>query len=358
MKNISATQLGFTFTGCFLGAGYVSGQELYQFFGAFGPSGIIGLFTAVAILALLNVMLIKIVGKTKNASIDAAIVGANNKPLLSLAGFAEIVIFFGTYVVMAAGAGSLVAKLANAPVLSITGSLVFSIIISFISVRGITGLVKIFSAAVPVLVVMTVIIGAISVYLNAQNGLVFTPSDKFNPLIPNWFLGAVTFASYNLFCSIGVLCPVGLRVKSRKTAVLGTVYGCIMLIFVAFSVMFSMAASPMSANEALPMLAISEAISPYLMYIYAALLFIAMSGASLACLIPIVAYAAEKSRFFEKHAAPLTFAVSFIAFILSCFGFADLVGTVFSSFGYIALFAVFGLIRHYRLIKRQQKTDT
>ena len=38
----SALRLGFTFAGCYLGAGYVSGQELWQFFGCFGWQGIGG----------------------------------------------------------------------------------------------------------------------------------------------------------------------------------------------------------------------------------------------------------------------------------------------------------------------------
>ena len=36
----SALRLGFTYAGCFLGAGYVSGQELWQFFGRFGENGL------------------------------------------------------------------------------------------------------------------------------------------------------------------------------------------------------------------------------------------------------------------------------------------------------------------------------
>ena len=43
----SALRLGFTFAGCYLGAGYVSGQELWQFFGCFGWQGIAGLLLAV-----------------------------------------------------------------------------------------------------------------------------------------------------------------------------------------------------------------------------------------------------------------------------------------------------------------------
>ena len=36
-QTISARQLGAAFSGCFLGAGYVSGREMWQFFGRFGP---------------------------------------------------------------------------------------------------------------------------------------------------------------------------------------------------------------------------------------------------------------------------------------------------------------------------------
>ena len=36
MKQIKTFSLAFTYVGCFLGAGFISGQELWQFFGAFG----------------------------------------------------------------------------------------------------------------------------------------------------------------------------------------------------------------------------------------------------------------------------------------------------------------------------------
>jgi len=37
MKQLSAAQLALSYTGVFLGAGFVSGQELWQFFSCFGP---------------------------------------------------------------------------------------------------------------------------------------------------------------------------------------------------------------------------------------------------------------------------------------------------------------------------------
>ena len=52
MKKIGALNLGLAFAGCFLGAGYVSGQELWQYFGAFGARGLLGLALAVVPVVL------------------------------------------------------------------------------------------------------------------------------------------------------------------------------------------------------------------------------------------------------------------------------------------------------------------
>ena len=51
MKEIKMWSLAFTYVGCFLGAGFISGQELWQFFGNFGNWGYVGLAGA-AVLSI------------------------------------------------------------------------------------------------------------------------------------------------------------------------------------------------------------------------------------------------------------------------------------------------------------------
>ena len=46
MKEIKTWSLAFTYVGCFLGAGFISGQELWQFFGSFGNWGYVGFVLA------------------------------------------------------------------------------------------------------------------------------------------------------------------------------------------------------------------------------------------------------------------------------------------------------------------------
>ena len=350
MKKISASAVGFSFAGCFLGVGCMSGSEVYQFFGTFGRVGFLGVLAAVTGLSLLNFCIAYIVRKTGDARIDRAVVGAPNNFLLTLTGALETLIFFGTYVVTAAGAGALLEMLTGFRGAHIWGAFLFCAVISFIAIRGIKGLVHLFSAVVPILVFMAFIVSVVTVIKN-PGGFDFTPSEKIHPFIPNAACGALTFTSYNIFCSIGVLCPVGLQAKSRKSVVLGTVFGALLLIVQMVCVLLALAATPGASAESLPMLAVARQLSPVLSYFYAALLFFSMAGASLACLIPTITYFADHSKFLCGHSALLTFTLSLVAFLFSCFGFADLVGTLFSSFGYVALAAVFGIVFHAARIK-------
>ncbi len=63
-QTISARQLGAAFSGCFLGAGYVSGREMWQFFGRFGPVGWLGLCLSIALLGGAGLLLLTMVRRT------------------------------------------------------------------------------------------------------------------------------------------------------------------------------------------------------------------------------------------------------------------------------------------------------
>lgn len=355
MKKISTLSLAFSFIGAFLGAGYISGQELYQFFAKFGFVAFPMIVVGISILAIFNLIIAKIVRTTGVASIDSTVVGCDSKPLLASVGVLENVIFFGTYVVTSAGAGALIKKLVGSDISYYIGSLAFCLVISFLAIKGISGIVTIFSFSVPILIGMTIVVSFSAVILFGKNGFDFSPSGEFNPLVPNPILGAVTFASYNLFCAVGVLCPIAERAKSKKSVVLGTVIGGIFLVLAACAVFLTLAVLPETKTEELPMLSAAQLVASPLIYVYAVLLLTAMAGASLACLVPAADYLAERFAVCRNHGAVVIFTLSLASFLLSCFGFADLVGTVFSSFGYVALIGLFGLARHCYKISKKSK---
>ena len=73
-KKWNAGSIGLTFAGSFLGAGYVSGQELWQFFGSFGGGGLLGVLAALALLAVFGLALMYIISRTGIAEMDAVLV--------------------------------------------------------------------------------------------------------------------------------------------------------------------------------------------------------------------------------------------------------------------------------------------
>ena len=357
MKKLSTLSLCFTFTGCFLGAGYMSGQEIHQFFGAFGLKGVFGLIFAVAVLWLLGVILVRLVSMTGVSDIDKTVVGGNSRPALFAVGAAEILMLFGTFFVMIAGAGALIEQIFPFPYAKLIGSALFTLLLAYLALHGINGLIRIFSGAVPLLVLFSAVLGSISLVKMLPTGITFPVSTEFNPMIPNFAVGALAFSAYNFFCCVGVMCQVGLRVGSRRSVITAIGMGSLCLFAVAFGVILSMAANEGSAEAQIPMLYAANALHPIFGDVFAFLLMLAMIGAGLSCLIPTVTYFSGHFKTVEKHKTAFTALISLLGFALGSFGFSDLVGSVFSSFGFISLFIIFGVVRHYIKVKNKAKRE-
>ena len=107
MKKINLFHLAMTFAGSFLGAGFVSGQELWQFFGNFGKPGFLGLSIAMVLLFLFGAILLYLANKRGIVDMAEIVVPHHIPWLRTLVGIAEVILLFGVYIIMAAGAASL-----------------------------------------------------------------------------------------------------------------------------------------------------------------------------------------------------------------------------------------------------------
>ena len=84
------------FTGSFLGAGFVSGQELTQFFAVFGSWGVLGMFFAVLMLFVLGCLVMKMAKRTGFTEFDKIIVEKEIPWLRAV--FGGVFIFFSLWV--------------------------------------------------------------------------------------------------------------------------------------------------------------------------------------------------------------------------------------------------------------------
>ena len=348
MKKIGTLNLGLTFAGCFLGAGYVSGQELWQFFGSFGKNGLFGLLLAISLLLAAGVMMILLGRMARSEEVDRLVVCWDMPLLRGAVTLLELLFLFGVGTIMSAGVGALLGQLIGLP--QWIGSGLFIAVVALVSLAGFSGMISAFSATVPVLAAATLVFGIWSL---AQSGVnIPEPQGGGSALLGSWPVAAVSFACYNLFGSIAMIAPLGKSVKSKRAAVGGIAMGAALLLLIAASVLVSVSASPSVTAAELPMLALAQAKGSVFGYAYGLLLLLAMFGTGLSSLVAFVGMVGAKHPAVGKNRVGFTAVCALLMFGGSLVGFGDLIGVVYPIFGYCSSVFIVLMAVHYFKLRR------
>lgn len=353
MKKINSIRLMFTFAGCFLGAGYVSGQELWQFFGSFGKTGLIGMAVSAVLLSAFGIILTRYVQLTGISDMDKVVIKKDNKILRGVFVALEVFFLFGVFVIMTAGVGAMLNQVFGLNPL--VGSAVFTVCVALTAICGMSGMVTAFSVTVPLLVIMSAVIFAVSGYKNGFSDIDFSMSTNENPLLQNWFISAIVFVSYNLFASIGILTPIGKAVHKKSTLYKGIIGGGLLLLIIALGIMLTMAMNPESVSAQLPMLFAAQSINPVFTFIFAFLLFGGMFGTSVSSVFAIDEFVKSRFKANKKASVILIVIISLLSFVGSIFGFDKLIGIVYPVCGYLGVAALVLIVANFVKVKIQLK---
>ena len=353
MKEIKMWSLAFTYVGCFLGAGFISGQELWQFFGNFGNWGYVGLAGAAVLFTVIGILFVRLTQMTQCADVDRLLGPWNIKWLRGASGVIAALFLFFVVVSMSAGVGAMLNQLFHVP--TWLGSLVFMAAVFLVTLLGVSGMVNAFTALLHVLIAATVAFAAGAYATFGTEGIFRLKDVNTNPLMPNWVVASLTFVAYNILGGIGIMAPVGQYVRKKKHIYLGSAVSGVMLLAVAGSILTSLGTYPEAVQAELPMVALASRLNGTLGTIYGIMLLVAMFCNALASLVGMSAYVEQKSAFVRTHKNPVLLAVSVLAWAASLLGFAEIIGTVYPIFGYISIaFLVFLVIHFFRAKKTKQ----
>lgn len=355
MKQLSPFRIAAVFAGAFLGAGYVSGQELFQYFGSFGKAGIIGFFFSLLIMAFFGVVIMDYGRRTGVTRLDEAVVAADRPGLRKLAAYTQLIAYFGIVIIMFAGGGAMLAQLTGLPFW--TGSLILAAMAVTVACFGLTGMVHTFSVLVPVAAVLSVGISIAAVRHAGPGSMTFPVIDLDNPLIPNVPVAIVNYATMNLFTSIGIFIPLGEKIRSAGKTTFGILLGNAVLTLIGFAILLAQAAVPESVSEELPMLAAAASLSAALSVVYGLLLYFSMFGTSIAALVVISEYFRGRFPRFEQHRVPAIIGIGTLGFVLSLFGFATLVGIIYPIYGYLCILLLVPILVNYVRLFRKKKAS-
>ncbi len=335
MNEMKTLPLAFTYVGVFLGAGFVSGPELWQFFGAFGNWGYVGFLLAAVLFTLFGILLVRLTQVAHTDEMDRLLVPWNIPWLRAASGIVAAAFLFGVVVIMAAGSGALLEQMTGLP--TWIGNALFMLAVALVALLGVTGMVSAFSALIPVLVLATLAFAAAACIKFGTGNIFRLENVNTNPLMPTWLVASLTFVAYNLLGGIGIMAPIGKLVKKRSVIYWGITLAGVMLTVVAASILFSMAVYPAAGT------------------VYGIVLLLSMFCNALASLVAMLTYMEQKQAVFRKHKKLTLAAAAVLSWIGSLAGFGDLISVIFPVFGYLSVVFLVCMMVHFIQCKRREK---
>ena len=353
-KNIGVPGMAFTFAGCMLGAGYVSGQELWQYFGSYGKPGLIGLILSIGLVGAVSVLLFWLSDRAQTGTVDRLIVRFDIPWLRAAVGVLFSLLYFVVVVIMIAGIASLGNQIFGLP--RAVGSAVATVLIMVTVYFGFDGMVRVFEFVIPVLVLAAIVLSILRIADTGAENVNLTGTDA-NPMLGPWYMSALNYTALNMFTSIGILAPLSNHFKKKHTGPLGVVLGTVTLILIAVLLILAMATDVLSAEADLPMLYVAQKMGKIHTGIYAMLLFLAMYGNANATMVAALNYFDKRlPRGKEKKGRIVRIVLAgAVAYVCSLTGFTRLVATVYPVIGYVGAASILLLLEHAVSLARKKR---
>ena len=349
MKQLSAMQLAVSYTGVFLGAGFVSGQELWQFFSCFGPIGLLGFLGTAALFFCVDYALLRLIMATGEEDMARMLTPGDRPGLRVVVSVMQRLLLFGVCVIMIAGGAVLLSHPLRIP--PWMAGLIFTAAVLLVAQFGLHGLVTTFSLVVPAITVCAVLLGIIALF---QSGFRFAPATgSVSALIPNWVVGFFTYAAYNLFGTICVLAPMAKHLPDLTTLNRGLWIGNTLLILLAGSIISALAARPDAGLSELPMATLAGRLHPALEGGYDLLMGMGMFSAALSSCNAVINQLSLSREWINARRKLMTTLLLAGAWLLSLAVFGNLIGVIYPVFGYAGIpFLVF-LVRNWLITRKK-----
>ncbi len=336
--SLNMLQIAFAYIGTVVGAGFASGQEVLQFFTAYGLWGLLGMLISSLLFFFIGYSILML-GRSLNAHSHLQVVRFTNGSLLgSLIDIVITLFMFGGLAAMLAGAGAIVKEqFALAPV---WGVLAMALVTFVTVVTGTHGVVNAISFVVPFLLVSVLYISVWNLLNNPVTHAEIETAAALPGATPSWLLSAVNYASYNIVISIGILTPMGAATTSKRTLFWGALLGSLGLSISLAAIYFGMLTDITAVRfMEVPMIEIARRISPAVQTVFALVLFSEVYTTAVGNLFGLVQRISFRlpKWVFAAGATALAFAVAQL-------GFSNMVKYLYPAVGYGGMLFFGGVI--------------
>ncbi|WP_297406337.1 hypothetical protein [uncultured Cetobacterium sp.] len=338
-----------------IGSGFATGQEVLQYFAAYGYKGIAGaLLTLLLLVYVCSEFLV--VGYTerfkKGNDIYKYYCG---EKLGTCFDYFSTLFCFLSFIVMVAGAAATLHQHYNLP--PIVGALIIGILTLITVLNGLLKLVEVIGKVGPVIVIISIILGVTSLlknYTSLDPKIVYKAlanvenQSKLVKASSTWYLASFSYVGFCMLWLAGFLSSLGAKAGSKKEARIGGVFGAILFSIAVIIVALGLLATiEITAGTQIPMLHLANDISPIFSSLFALIILAGIYTTAVPLLWNVSSrFTDEKTKSFKI----LTISLVIIGVIVGLWiPFAKLINIVYVINGYFG--AILLLIMIFKTLK-------
>ncbi|AGF71900.1 YkvI family membrane protein [Corynebacterium halotolerans] len=340
IKRVAITAMAFV--GLIVGAGFASGQEVLQYFVAFGNFGIIGAVVAAAVMMLSGMAAVQL-GSYFLAGDHSAVLNRIAHPAIARAlDIGVLVTLFSTGMVMFAGAGSNLNQQFGFPLWA--GALLMLVLVVLAGLLDVDRVTQVIGAITPLIIVFLAVAISWALTTNTTPAhLMEQASTSLSTTLPHWTVSAVNYVGFNLMVGVSMAIIIGGSQFDPRSAgwgglLGGIVYGAL-LVGSAIALFVS---SARVGDDDMPMLSLVNEIHPVLGVVMSVVIYGMIFNTAVGM---FYAFARRLTVRHPQRFWPVFAASCLIGFALSFAGFRTLVAYVYPVLGYVGavLIAVIAL---------------
>ena len=327
--------------GLIVGAGFASGQEMMQYFVAFGRWGIAGAVLAGVVMADAAAAVLSLASYFL-AGEHTAVFDRISSPIMSrILDVAVMVTLFSTGSVTFAGAGANLRQQFDLPLWA--GSLLMVVLVALTGMLDVDKVTRIIGAISPFIIVF--LVGA-SIYsiIRADGTLaeLEPATEGLLTTLPNWWVSAVNYVGFNFMVAVSMAIVIGgTHLNPREAGVGGLLGGAIfggLLIIVSVALFYSVEAV---GGDDMPMLTIVDRVNPALGVAMAVVVYGMIFNTAIGM---FYALGKRLTRNRKDRFRPVFLGSVAVGLALSFIGFQTLVSTVYPAIGYIGIVLIIVVI--------------
>ncbi|OBY77329.1 hypothetical protein BBG47_22350 [Paenibacillus sp. KS1] len=331
-------QIAFTYIGTVVGAGFATGQEILQFFTAYGWWAPLTIALSTVLFIWLGTKLMLLSHDIKARSyedINRMLFGDRIGGAVSLF---TMVIIICVNSVMLAGAGSVFVEYLH---LNYQIGLLLTLVSSYWFVsRGMGAILKLNSIVAPTMLTFTLFIIIHTIQMpNAAQALTLSTDKAFYAA----WSAPLLYGAFNLAMAQAVLVPLGASMPNKRVIQLGGIIGGVLIGLMLLSGHFALAVyMPGITQFDIPMGHIASGLGVFIQLIYVMLIFSEIFTTYVADVYGITLQMHQRTGI---HPKLLIIMIMLFCFLFSQFGFKPLVSHLYPIFGVFSLAWIYLLIR-------------